>query len=302
MPRKRTIEELKQKIKETTHCELLSTKYVNRKTKMKFRCECGNKFENTLMAMEARNKQYCNECSNKLMHDKFVKTQEEFEKELCKVLGEEYVALTPYKNINSKITVKHLECDYTWNVRPSSILHQHCKCPKCYGNNMKKTTRQFKLEVYNLVGDEFYVLGEYKSAKIPILIKHNVCGNAWEVEPTNFLTNKACVFCSPRSKGEDKIANILNDKHILYEREKRFNDCIGKRKLPFDFYLPDYNIVIEYDGIQHFKPSFNKKEFKNIKINDETKNNYCKDNNIKLLRIPYWEFNNIETILESALN
>ena len=82
MSRKRTIEEIKQLIKNTTHCELLSTEYINQRTKMKFLCECGDIFETTLASIQASNKQYCNKCSNKKMHDKFAKTQEQFKKEL----------------------------------------------------------------------------------------------------------------------------------------------------------------------------------------------------------------------------
>lgn len=301
MSKKRTIEEIKEKIERTTHCKLISTEYINRKTKMRFICECGNEFENTLAAMEARNKQYCNECSNKKMHDRFVKTQEQFEKEMLEKLGDEYILLSQYKNINTKVLIKHLKCNNSWEVRPSSLLHQNCRCPFCCSNNIKKDTEQFKREVYELTKGEFEVLSEYVNAKIQILMKHNKCGNKWWVEPTNFLSYHSCIFCSSRSKGEDKISEILNKKGIDYEREKRFEGCKGKRKLPFDFYLNDFNILIEYDGIQHFKPSFNEKEFKNIKINDEIKNKFCKDNNIKLIRIPYWDFDNIETILESVI-
>ena len=296
---KRTISEIAEKIKNTTHCKLLSTEYIDNRTKMKFKCECGNEFESTLDNMNVRNKQYCNECSKKQMRAKFAKTHEQFEKEIFDKLGEEYEVLSKYINTNTKILMKHLKCGHCWNVRPSAILNQNSRCPKCNTNNIKKTTNNFKDEVHKIVGDEYEVLGEYITAKTSILMKHNKCGNTWEVEPTNFLTYHSCIFCSPRSKGEDKIANILNKRNILFVREKRFDDCKGKKKLPFDFYLYDYNTLIEYDGIQHFKPSFNEKEFKNIKINDEIKNKYCEEHSIKLLRIPYWEFDNIETILES---
>lgn len=300
MSRKRTIEEIKQKIESTTHCKLISTEYINRTTKMKFVCECGNEFESTLASMEARNKQYCNECSNKKMHDRYAKSHQQFEKELFDKLGNEYILLSQYKNTNTKVLIKHLKCNHYWKVRPSSILHQNCKCPFCCGN-LKKDTEQFKKEVYDLTNGEFEVLSEYINAKTQILMKHNKCGNKWWVEPTNFLSYHSCVFCSPRSRGEDKISDILNKKGIAYEREKRFDGCKGKKKLPFDFYLNDFNILIEYDGIQHFKPSFNEKEFKNIIINDEIKNKFCAENNIKLIRIPYWDFDNIETILKSAI-
>ena len=299
--RKMTIEEVKQLIKNTTHCELLSTEYINRNTKMKFLCECGNTFETTLASIKASNKQYCNECSLKEVSKKFSKTHEQFQKELHDKLGDEYELLSRYKNTHTKVKMKHLKCGNIWETTPSSMLHQNTKCPFCSGN-IKKTTEQFKEEVYKLFGDEYDVLGEYNGAHTPILMKHNKCGNSWYVRPSNFLNYHSCIFCSPRSKGEDKIVDILKEKNISFEREKRFDGCKNQKKLPFDFYLNDFNIVIEYDGIQHFKPSFNEKEFKNIKINDEIKNKFCKDNNIKLIRIPYWEFENIENILKSVIN
>ena len=72
--------------------------------------------------------------------------------------------------------------------------------------------------------------------------------------------------------------------------------------MPFDFYLPQYNICIEYDGEFHYKMIMEYDEFINQKIRDTIKTVYCKENNIKLIRIPYWEFNNIENILIKELN
>ena len=77
------------------------------------------------------------------------------------------------------------------------------------------------------------------------------------------------------------------------------------RPLPFDFYLPDYNTCIEYDGIQHFEvvDYFGGLDgFITTKIRDTIKNEYCKSKNIKLIRIPYWGFDNIENILKKELN
>lgn len=305
MSRKRTIEELKQTIKNTTHLQLLSNEYVNRTTKMKFRCECGNEFETTLASIEASNKQYCNECSMITnMRKRFAKTQKQFKNEVKEKFEDKYTVLGKYININTKITVKHNECGYVYDVRPSAMIKQGTGCPKCFGKH-RKTTKQFKEEIFNIFGDEYEVVGEYVNAKTPIMMKHTECGNMWEIAPTSFLRYKTCTFCTSRSKGEDKIAKILNNKHIYYEREKRFDDCKGKKKLPFDFAIFNKNyeldMLIEYDGIQHFKPSFNEKEYKHIKINDKIKDEYCKNKNIKLLRIPYWKFDKIESILVDAL-
>ena len=98
--------------------------------------------------------------------------------------------------------------------------------------------------------------------------------------------------------------------NIDFKFQKKFDGCKGiRRKLPFDFYLTEYNICIEFDGRQHHKPvKFNGMDlkrateiFEKTKINDNIKNLYCKDNDIKLLRIPYWEKDNIEDILKSNI-
>jgi very-short-patch-repair endonuclease len=98
---------------------------------------------------------------------------------------------------------------------------------------------------------------------------------------------------------------ILIKYNINYESEKRFNDCRNKRPLPFDFYLPKYNICIEFDGEQHFIPwrklSNKIEKLEKTKINDSIKTTYCINNNIKLLRIKYTEINNIEKIITSEL-
>jgi hypothetical protein len=74
--------------------------------------------------------------------------------------------------------------------------------------------------------------------------------------------------------------------------------------LPFDVYVPLYNLVIEYDGEQHFdiKHSFDKSKFWVTIYHDAIKNAYCEDNNINLLRIPYWEYENINGIIDREIN
>ena len=74
-----------------------------------------------------------------------------------------------------------------------------------------------------------------------------------------------------------------------------FKDCIYQAQLRFDFYLPDYNCCIEYDGIQHFKrTNFSHDNFEERQKRDEIKNQYCKDNNIVLIRIPYTDLDLID--------
>ncbi len=106
------------------------------------------------------------------------------------------------------------------------------------------------------------------------------------------------------SKGELKIKKFLEKNNIKYLREKVFDDCKHLSNLRFDFYLPDLNILIEFDGIQHFIAQKNfggENGLKNMQLKDKIKNDWCVENKKELLRIPYYEYKNIEQILNKKL-
>lgn len=96
----------------------------------------------------------------------------------------------------------------------------------------------------------------------------------------------------------------LDELSIKYIRQHSFDTCRYVNRLSFDFYLPEYNICIEFDGEQHYKPVEifgGIEEFKNTKIRDEIKNKWCLENNIYLIRIKYNQVNKIKYILEEKL-
>ena len=101
---------------------------------------------------------------------------------------------------------------------------------------------------------------------------------------------------------EKEIEKYLIENDIKYESEKTFNDCLSPKnnKLPFDFYLQDYNLIIEFDGQHHFKPIWS--NFETIKLHDKIKNEYCRNNKIELIRISYLEQNNLKQILQERIN
>lgn len=100
--------------------------------------------------------------------------------------------------------------------------------------------------------------------------------------------------CIKQSYGEEYIAHYLKNNNIEYEQEYIFKNCVNpktKTPLRFDFYLSAYNICIEYDGIQHFiytdKGWNTKQHYEDTIYRDNIKNQYCKEHNIKLIRVPY---------------
>ena len=129
-----------------------------------------------------------------------------------------------------------------------------------------------------------------KRSKVKIICKEH---GEFEQEAGSHIRTKGsgCPNCN-ESKGEIKVKKFLEKKSIKFIRQKTFDECKNINLLPFDFYLPDFNICIEYDGEQHYKPikhlGGNKYLKKQIFI-DEIKNNFCIIKKIKLIRIKYDE-------------
>ena len=125
---------------------------------------------------------------------------------------------------------------------------------------------------------------------------------------------EGCKYCLDKkkfkfSKGEKRIENYLKLHNINYVPQYSFNDCRDILTLPFDFYLIDKNIICEYDGQHHYMPvNFNgksdeeaKEHFLYVQRHDKIKNEYCEKHNIKIIRIPYWDYKNIEKILDKEI-
>ena len=297
---KKTAEEFRKEVYELVGDEytVLGT-YKNNSTKIKFRHNKCNK-EFMMNANHFLSNNRCPYCANKNTAKKLSKPTNEFKKEVYELVGDEYTVLGEYINNKTKIKLLHNKCNKEWEVKPNLFLNgsrcPHCVRKKVYLNQMD-TTETFKDKVYNLVGNEYTVLSEYISSREKISFKHNKCNRIFKMRPNNFQQGQRCPYCN-ESKGEKYIEEFLINNNIKYEKEKRFKDCKYKRTLPFDFYLEDYNLCIEFDGKQHFEESYYGNCLEQQKLRDKIKNEYCNKNNIELLRIPY---NNIDNIDEQIL-
>ncbi|MEI4827996.1 hypothetical protein WAX78_00715 [Bacillus sp. FJAT-53711] len=245
----------------------------------------------------------------------FLKTHEEFVQEVRELVGDEYTVLETYKGSKETVSMRHNTCldgrTHEYTPFPSNFLKGQ-RCPKCAplrtAEQTRKTIEQFKQEVYDLVGEEYTVEGEYTGANSSILLKHHKCldGGSFQypATPSNFLRGSRCPKCS-QSKGEKRILDWLNNKSISFKPQYKFEDCRYKRKMPFDFAVfINENLIclIEYQGGQHYAPVdfFGGVEtFEDLLIRDTIKKQYCISKGIPLLVIPYWEFDNIEEILEN---
>lgn len=382
---KKTIDEIKNEVFAILGDEyLILGDIINTQIKIKLKHKtCGHEFDMLLSNMRAgqrcprcgREKQYLNRKTKTLKKatinsfSKKTKSHDDFKKEVYDLYGDEYTVLSKYINNKTKVLIKHNICNHEYEVTPSNLLRGK-RCPKCYGTP-QKTTNQFIEEVYNLVGDEYIVIGEYITAETKIDILHKKCGHQFSMVPRNFLSGQRCPRCAgnkkktheeflkevydlvkdeyivmesykntnskikmmhrscntifevtpkhflkgqrcPRcscSKGEQKIIELLEKYNINYIHQFSYDDCIYKQKLKFDFAIFDnenenLKFLCEFDGEQHFRPVdyFGGKEgFYESKKRDNIKNKYVLDNNISLIRIPYWKYDNIHKILIKKL-
>lgn len=238
------------------------------------------------------------------------KTHTQFVSEVYNLVGVEYSVLSEYKHNKHKVKIRHENCGYDWYVEPNKFLNFNTRCPKCAdisrNDGNRKTQEEFARQVAIATGDEYTVIGNYTNNKAKILIRHEECRHEWCVTPDNFLRGNRCPKCR-LSKGESSIVSFLDDVGVKYKRQLTFNDCADKLPLPFDIAIESKGctpLLIEYDGKQHFTPVMHwggEEGLRGVQRRDSIKNDYCDRNNIELLRIPYWELENIETILFNKL-
>lgn len=129
------------------------------------------------------------------------------------------------------------------------------------------------------------------------VVWHCIClrdGNECDVRSSRLISGDTQSCGCITSIGEANIQRVLQENNIKFKKEKTFDDLISPNGgyYRYDFYLPDYNRLIEFDGVQHFKETGwdnYEEKFKRTQQSDEIKNNYALSHNIPLVRIPYWE-------------
>lgn len=302
---KKTHDEFVQEIRAKFGNEyMILGEYINWKTKILIEHnECNYKWDVTPNNL-LQGKSKCPNCSGKKPY-----STEEFSKIISEITNGEYVVTGKYINNYTKITIKHLLCNYEWEAIPYDFKNNGNRCPRCQGKE-RYTDEDFKYKVKELTNGEIIPLENYTNNYTKIKFKHISCGHVFETQPTRIINEfQQCPECYVTfSKGEKRIKDYLIKNEIKYQQEYTFKDCFYINLLRFDFSIIKNNrliALIEYDGKQHFEPSDffgGESAFEETKIRDGIKNEYCRNKNIPLLRIPYWEFVNIEKVLDDFIN
>lgn len=189
---------------------------------------------------------------------------------------------------SEKIEVCCKKCGYIWGMLPSNILKNR-GCPIC-ARNCTKSHDTFIREMRSINVD-IEILSEYQQSHKKVDCRCNKCGYRWSMTPTHLLDGHGCPMCLT-STGENKVKSFLITLNIGFEQQKTFDNLYGVKggKLSFDFYLPKYNALIEYQGRQHYEPSGymgGVEKFKYQIQNDDIKRRYVKDKGYLLLEISY---------------
>jgi len=275
---------------------LMSKTSLNSRQKIKIKCKkCNNIYE--LKWSGYYRGVRCGDCS------KYKKKTYEDVKELIESGGDILLSKT-YKNCISKLDI---ECGGCGNRYPTtySRYRKGNRCRKCaiQKNTIRQSYSQEFVSTYIVkYGDK--LLDKYVNGSTKIKIKCGSCNKVFKMCFSSYKNIGCRCLCKSMSKGERAVDHYLTNNNITYETQKTFNGCKNRISLRFDFYLKDYDVLIEFDGIAHFKEVGlfgGKKYLKEKRKNDIIKNIFCIKNNKKLLRIPYQDIKQIDDILDKYL-
>ena len=244
-------------------------------------CDCGNTCVITTKTLRNGNNHSCGYCNKKYKDVE---------------IGDKYNYLTVIaKSDRKKYWICKCDCGNTTEVLDSLLKNGGVKSCGC----LRRRPSQHRL---NLTGKKFgYLIALYFNEEKSSLNKSYWhckcdCGNECDVLRENLTAPNrfpSC-GCQTTSRGELKIEQLLKENNIPYEKQKSFNSCINPETnylLRFDFYVND-KYLIEYDGEQHFKDRWYE-PLKKVQDRDNIKTQWCKENNIPLIRIPYTKYNTL---------
>ena len=282
------------------------TKYVNCSTKVCLICHRKDKYGNehgefwVIPNTHLSKRTGCPKCAGKIKL-----TKEQFIKRVREIHGNKYdYSKVEYINNHTKVCIICPEHGEFWQL-PSHHL-KGSGCPKC-ANNLRKSTEEF-IEESNIVNNFKFIYDKtiYVNNITKVCIICPEHGEFWQL-PSHHLNGCGCPKCN-QSRLEKEVMQSLEDNNINYEYQKRFN-WLGRQSL--DFYLPDYNIAIECQGIQHFEPidfagkgdEWAKTLLLENQERDKRKFDLCNENNIILYYINYNEniTLKIKTILKEII-
>lgn len=185
-------------------------------------------------------------------------------------------------------------------------------CPECAKTReYKKKAGENLIEKINNIliekNSSFSFFGSIDRNDKSIIFYELICKNCgcseWERE--KYVSSVKCKVCYPNDTiGESRVIKYLNFLKLTFKKQKKFPGMKNEKELKCDFFIPKLNLIIEFDGHQHYYPVDYFKGFKSFKKTikcDWIKNRYALKNRINILRIPFYEYENIEKLIDDSI-
>lgn len=274
--------------------------YTNARTKVAVKCgHCGERF-----LITPDNHLHGHGCP--FCHSGSQKDTRQFVKKARMVHGGRYdYSKTEYKSAKKKALII---CPIHGEFQQTALDHLHGSgCPAC---SLKKCHDSLRLNEHEFIrkaekaheGKYDYSQTDYIDADTKVKIVCPIHGTFWQ-RPYAHIAGQGCPLCAGKSKGEEKIAGILKTEGIGFLQKHTFQDLKDEARLQYDFYIPSRSLLIEYNGIQHYKAvAFfgGEKQLHLQRHHDWLKRKYAKDHGIRLLTVSCWE-KDIRGLIEEAL-
>lgn len=301
---------IEEELKENNFKLIKINKFNGIQSKIKIKClSCGEIYDIIFNNLKRRGCKYCKETR---INTKIAKER------IYDLVGDEYTLESEYSSTDY-IYLRHNTCEKIYKVKYQDFISNGHRC-SCNKYDIYNGINKLKEKISEIHPSLKFIkikdnLKEYNNSSKVVLKCEK--GHIFEISIHNLVNNKrGCTKCSyskqiknlrGESFGTKILLELFNELDIKYEREKKYKDLrspYSNKRLRYDFYLEDYNVLIEYDGKQHFYHSknnkiFNEEKYLKIKNLDSMKDEYAKKNNIRLLRINYKE--NKEEIIEKVL-
>ena len=219
-----------------------------------------------------------------------------FEKSKLQVLERDFNP--PFMSHETAYKCKCIECNQIKTYRKSNIINGP-GCHECSGTLGGRGYREWKvgqkfgyIEVLDVGTRDGYILGRCECGTIREFSLQHLKGRKGH-------SRTISCGCKQKSSGELKIENVLKENNINFKQQYQITDFSLYSLFDFAIFDDDNNLIklIEFDGEQHFKPIEHfggEEKFKIQQERDERKNKYCEENNLNLLRIPYWDYDKID--------
>lgn len=287
--------------------------YVNWNTKIHCRCKIHKNYEWDAAVSSLLYGSGCKLCGHiKRWDSRGRKTTRDFILEMeninsnIKIIGE-------YTGSHNLIKCKCKIDNREWESYPANLLNKTAGCPTCATRRIREaeglTHKEF-IQRLNISNENIDVLDEYQNVSTKLRFRCKTHNYIFETSPRTFLYKggKGCPYCN-QSVGEHKMVSILKNKGFAIKQQYTFDDCKYINKLRFDAYDIENNIVYEYQGQQHYYPidfagkgkEWANEQFEICVKRDDIKSKYCDSHNIPLIKIPYWEFDNMEDYINIGI-